>query len=88
MSDQPDFYRLPENLPILEDDGVADHLLGARLPSVPLASTSGNLVDLSALEGRTVVYFYPRDGGDGNGFAYAGYGAACRAYPLQQQVRK
>jgi peroxiredoxin len=55
-------YELPNNLPVPEDDGAADHLPGMRLPSVPLASTSGEIVDLSALQGRTVVYCYPMTG--------------------------
>jgi peroxiredoxin len=58
-------HELPENLPVLEDDGAADHLPGARLPSVPLASTASNPVDLSALDGRTVVYCYPMTGKPG-----------------------
>jgi peroxiredoxin len=48
-----------------EDDGASNHLPGARLPSVPLASTAANLVDLSALDGRTVVYCYPMTGKPG-----------------------
>jgi peroxiredoxin len=59
MTDQADVHELPENLPIPEDDGAADHLTGMRLLSTPLASTAGNLVDLSALEDRTIVYCYP-----------------------------
>ena len=55
-------YELPNDLPVPEDDGAADHLPGMRLPSVPLASTSGETVDLSALPGRTVVYCYPMTG--------------------------
>jgi len=55
-------YELPNDLPVPEDDGAADHLPGMRLPSVPLASTSGGIVDLSALPGRTVVYCYPMTG--------------------------
>ena len=55
-------YELPNDLPVPEDDGAADHLPGMRLPSVPLASTSGDIVDLSALPGRTVVYCYPMTG--------------------------
>ncbi len=54
--------KLPEGLPVPEDDGAADHLPGAQLPSVPLRSTAGNVVDLSALSGRTVVYCYPLTG--------------------------
>jgi peroxiredoxin len=53
---------LPENLPVPVDDGAADHLPGMRLPSVPLRSTAGNVVDLASLDGRTVVYCYPLTG--------------------------
>ena len=53
---------LPDNLPRPEDDGAANHLTGMRLPSVTLLATSGELVDLSALPGRTVVYAYPMTG--------------------------
>jgi peroxiredoxin len=65
MVSQDGLHELPENLPVPEDDGAADHLPGARLPSVPLASTAANLVDLSALGGRTVVYCYPMTGKPG-----------------------
>ncbi len=58
-------HELPDNLPVPEDDGAADHLPGARLPSVPFASTASNPVDLSALDGRTVVYCYPMTGKPG-----------------------
>jgi peroxiredoxin len=53
---------LPDGLPIPQDDGAARHLMGLRLPSVPLAATDGSRVDLSTLSGRTVVYIYPRTG--------------------------
>jgi peroxiredoxin len=53
---------LPANLPVPVDDGACDHLRGLRLPSVPLLSTAGRMVDLSELRGRTVVYCYPRTG--------------------------
>ena len=65
MASKDGFGELPENLSVPEDDGAADHLPGARLPSMPLASTAGNLVDLSALDGRTVVYCYPMTGKPG-----------------------
>jgi peroxiredoxin len=55
-------YGLPEGIPAPSDDGAADHLPGMRLPSVPLTSTSGATVDLSALSGETVVYCYPMTG--------------------------
>jgi peroxiredoxin len=55
-------YELPKDLPVPVDDGACDHLPGLPLPSVPLLSTAGCLVDLSSLPGRTVVYCYPRTG--------------------------
>ena len=53
---------LPDDLPVPVDDGAADHLAGAELPSCPLPSTEGSVVDLATLTGRTVVYAYPRTG--------------------------
>ena len=47
-------------IPAPHDDGATRHLLRARMSSVPLHSTGGELVDLSALAGRTIVYAYPR----------------------------
>lgn len=55
-------YELPKNLPAPVDDGACDHLVGMRVPSVPLNSTGGRLVDLATLSGTTVVYCYPRTG--------------------------
>jgi peroxiredoxin len=49
-------------LPAPTDDGAAKHLVGMRLPSIPLAATDGRLIDLSAQPGRVVVYAYPRTG--------------------------
>ena len=53
---------IPDNLPIPLDDGGADHLLGLTLPPLTLAATTGASVDLGALTGLTVLYFYPRTG--------------------------
>ncbi len=60
-----DIGRLPPDLPIPQNDGACDHLAGMRVPSIPLASTSGRSVRLSDLPGWTVVYTYPRTGEDG-----------------------
>ncbi len=57
-----DLNKLPEGIPEPVDDGACDHLAGMRLPSISLASTAGETVDLSALSGRTVVYCYPMTG--------------------------
>jgi peroxiredoxin len=56
---------LPAALPVPRDDGAANHLAGAALPSMALAATRGSQVDLSRLKGRTVVYIYPRTGRPG-----------------------
>jgi peroxiredoxin len=61
------FYSLPDDLPVPFDDGAADHLRGAYLPPVPLASTAGGDVVLARLQGQSVVYAYPRTGEPGRG---------------------
>ncbi|KZL14439.1 putative peroxiredoxin bcp [Pseudovibrio sp. Ad37] len=35
-------------------------LLGMKLPALKLRTTNAEMIDLSALPGRTVVYAYPR----------------------------
>jgi GrxC family glutaredoxin len=55
-------HHLPDDLPRPVDDGGADHLTGTPMPSVTLRATTGELVDLSTLPGRTVVYAYPMTG--------------------------
>lgn len=62
MARTDNLYMLPEGLPVPVDDGACDHLPGLWLPSVKLAATTGERVDLAALGGRTVVYCYPRTG--------------------------
>jgi peroxiredoxin len=54
--------QLPDDLPVPEDDGAADHLPGTRVPPVELAASDGTRVRLDELEGRTVVFAYPRTG--------------------------
>jgi peroxiredoxin len=56
---------LPDDLPEPVNDGAADHLVGSRVPAVPLRATAGGTVDIAALKGRTVVYAYPRTGQPG-----------------------
>lgn len=50
------------NIPAPEDDVGAAHLKGMSVPSVPLPGTDGSLVDLSALDGLTILYAYPMTG--------------------------
>ena len=59
--DAPDWSTLPSP----HDDGRARHLVGAVLPAVSLMATTGQSIDLSTLQGRTVVYAYPRTGKPG-----------------------
>jgi peroxiredoxin len=53
---------LPTDIPVPQDDGAARHLAGAKLPDLSLPATSGPAVNLSKLNGRVVVYVYPRTG--------------------------
>ena len=57
-----DLNTLPDDLPVPEDDGACDHLLGTKLPSVILRSTSDSMLDISVLTGTVVVFFYPMIG--------------------------
>jgi peroxiredoxin len=57
------FYALPADLPVPQDDGACDHLVGKILPSLKLRSTLGRAVDLAQVtQERTVLFFYPRTG--------------------------
>jgi peroxiredoxin len=53
---------LPSNIPVPQDDGAARHLAGMTLPDIALPATQGPAVNLSKLQGRSVVYIYPRTG--------------------------
>jgi len=53
---------LPPDLPVPQDDGAARHLVGMTLPDLALPATSGSAINLSKLNGRLVVYIYPRTG--------------------------
>ena len=52
-------------IPPPSDDGGTAHLTGMAMPSVTLRATNDTSVTLSALEGRTVVFGYPRTGEPG-----------------------
>jgi peroxiredoxin len=61
-----DYQQLPSNLPAPRDDGAADHLPGAAMPSLVLGDTAGNEVSLDRLgPARTVLYVYPLSGRPG-----------------------
>lgn len=54
--------QLPTDLPVPQDDGACNHLLGMPLPNVALLATDGSMVNLSQLAGRLVIYCYPMTG--------------------------
>lgn len=61
-----DYRVLPDNLPVPQDDGAADHLPGMVLPPLVLATSAGDSVDLADPgPGRTIVYLYPMTGRPG-----------------------
>jgi peroxiredoxin len=64
LSSGKDLHNLPPDLPVPEDDGAADRLLSATIPSVALPSASGEKVDLAADSAAAahVVYVYPQTG--------------------------
>jgi peroxiredoxin len=59
------YEQLPADLPVPEDDGAAAHLAGAAIPSITLPATTGEVVDLSQLGPRAIVYVYPMTGTPG-----------------------
>jgi peroxiredoxin len=64
--DVSDYQQLPSDLPAPRDDGAADHLPGAAMPSLVLGDTAGNEVSLDRLgPARTVLYVYPLSGRPG-----------------------
>jgi peroxiredoxin len=62
MSSNASYLSLPDNLPVPEDDGAANHLVGSKLPSIQLKSTAGIDIDLSKLSGLNVIFCYPMTG--------------------------
>ena len=54
--------KIPTNLPVPLDDGLADHLIGMKLPSLSLLATNGTRIDLSQVQRHFVLYCYPRTG--------------------------
>jgi peroxiredoxin len=63
-----ELQRLPDDLPVPEDDGAARHLPGQQMPDITLPRSDGGEARLSALgSGTTVIYLYPRTGRPGAG---------------------
>ena len=66
MKEARDRLDLPVDLPVPVADGACTHLPGTRLPILALPAIDGEMVDLSALPGRSVVYAQPRAGRSGH----------------------
>jgi peroxiredoxin len=49
-------------IPAPQDDGAARHLTGMVVPDVPLTDTNGTQVSLAKIQGRAVLFAYPRTG--------------------------
>jgi peroxiredoxin len=54
--------QLPSDLPVPQDDGAADHLVGMPLPTISLSATTNIQFPLSKVNGRLVIYCYPMTG--------------------------
>lgn len=57
-----DLAKTPDNLPIPEDDGAANHLFGMTLPKLSLLSTNNQKIDFSSHSNYLVIYCYPMTG--------------------------
>lgn len=49
-------------LPVPEDKGETDHLIGREMPDMPLIATNSDEVNLHKLRGTTILFAYPRTG--------------------------
>jgi peroxiredoxin len=57
------YAALPPDLPVPEDDGAGNRLVGLAVPELELPSTRGGATDLAELaRDRLVAYVYPRTG--------------------------
>jgi peroxiredoxin len=54
--------QLPTDLPIPQDDGAANHLVGMRMPDLFLRATTNKQFNPGDFKGRLVIYCYPMTG--------------------------
>ena len=54
--------QLPTDLPIPQDDGSTNHLMGMSLPNISLNATNGKTINLGDIKGKLVIYCYPMTG--------------------------
>ena len=57
------YLELPEGLPVPEDDGAGDKLLGMTMPNISLPCTSGGDINFTSINpSRYIIYCYPLTG--------------------------
>ena len=55
-----DLTKLPDDLPVPDDDGACNHLTNFTIPPISLPNQDGNLLRLNRLDTfRIVLYCYP-----------------------------
>ena len=57
-----DLTKTPDDLPIPQDDGLANHLIGMVLPNLSLPATNGRQIDLGSFKDFLVIYCYTMTG--------------------------
>ena len=58
-----DLTKLPDDLPMPEDDGACNHLTNFTIPPISLPNQDGNLLRLNRFDTfRIVLYCYPMTG--------------------------
>ena len=58
-----DITKLPDDLPVPDDDGACNHLTNFTIPPISLPNQDGNLLRLNRLDTfRIVLYCYPMTG--------------------------
>ena len=62
LGDMVDLTKTPDNLPIPEDDGAANHLVGMTLPKLSLLATNNQKIDFCSHSKFLVIYCYPMTG--------------------------
>ena len=55
-------FSLPKNLPIPQDDGLANHLEGMIVPNISLLNSQGKKQKIFQKNFKYVLYFYPMTG--------------------------
>ena len=56
------YEEMPDNLPVPQDDGACDYLIGTTIPDIELPTTNNDCVNLAKQPRTTVIYCYPMTG--------------------------